>query len=113
MTEVFTPPIPPQEGAEGDVTLRSTDIRFGDGYRQITGVGMNSKEQVWPLRWVGTEAEVTPIRDFLDLHAGYIPFFWTPPLGVQGKYICKGYRPVAAAAGNFTLSATFEQVFTP
>lgn len=113
MTDTFSPPIPPQENAEGDNTFNVTDIRFGGGYRALNGEGMNVKEQSWPLRFVGTEAEIVPIRDFLDAHYGYVPFFYTPPLGVQGKFIAKGYRLNAAAAGNYSLSVTLEQVFTP
>lgn len=112
MTDTFAPTLPPQEEPTAEITLRTKQTRFGDGYRQIIGDGLNAKEQRWPLSWKGTFTEVDPIRDFFDAHIG-VSFFWTPPNGVVGRYICGGYSESPAAGVNMTLTATLEQVFTP
>lgn len=112
MVDTFNPTIPPQEEPSGDISYRLSESQFGDGYRQIVGDGLNVKVQKWPLTWKGTVAEVDPIRDFFDAHIG-ISFYWTPPNGVQAKFLVKGYQEIPAAAGNMTLVATLEQMYTP
>lgn len=111
--DTFNPPIPPQEGAQGTTRFNVTEIVFGDGYVSSFGNGLHNKFQVWPMTWKGTVAEITPIRDFFDAHAGYKKFLWTPPLGVQGYYVVKEYSPLVEAAGNAQITATFEQRFAP
>ena len=96
MTDTFAPTLPPQEEPTGDINLRVKQTAFGDGYRQIIGDGLNTKQQNWPLTWKGTITEVDPIRDFFDAHVG-VSFNWTPPNGVSGRYICTGYRESPAA----------------
>jgi len=100
-------------GAQGDVTLRIRSARFGDGYSQEVADGIHNKIQNWPMKFSGTKARVLQIQDFLDRHGGYISFYWTPPLGVQGLYKAKKYTPAVEAAGVYSISATFEQAFAP
>lgn len=113
MTLTFTPPIPPQEGPSGDVSFNMREIRFGDGYIESMGEGLNTRSQVWPLTWKGTDAEIQEIADFFDLHSGFQRFYWTPPLGVQGYYCVKKYTLIPEAAGNASINATLEQRFAP
>lgn len=113
MALVFNPPIPPQEGPNGENIFNITSVKFGEGYEQNMGEGLNPKRQSWPLTWAGTDAEINPIADFFDLHEGYKSFLWTPPRGVQGRYVVKRYSHIPEAAGNAKLSATLEQVFYP
>jgi len=112
MVDTFAPTLPPQEEPTGDVSYRLTESQYGDGYRQIVGDGLNPRVQKWPLIWKGTNAEIQPIKDFFDAHIG-VSFYYTPPNGTQGRYICKGYQDIPAAAGNGTVSATLEQTFAP
>lgn len=111
MAQVFTwcPLIEPQ----GTVAQRILTAQFGDGYQQNAGDGINNKVQSWPLQFTGPKSRIDPIRAFLDAHKGYISFLWTPPLGVEGYYKATGYQMTAHGAGNYTLAATFEQVFKP
>jgi Phage-related protein len=113
MTLTFTPAIPPQGGPSGSVKFSMVEIRFGDGYISSMGNGLNTKSQIWPLTWVGTESEIDAIRDFFDLHEGYKRFLWTPPMGVQGYYCVKEYTLIPEAAGNASINVTLEQRFAP
>jgi len=113
MVDTFAPAIPPQEEPSANGVFRTTDIKFGSGYSQSYGDGINNEEQTWPLTFVGTNAEIQPILDFMRAHKGYVSFYWTPPFGVQGYYQVKGYGIVPAAAGNAKLSVTLVQVFRP
>ncbi|MHC8396125.1 phage tail protein [Pseudomonas sp. LB3P93] len=103
-------------GANGDVSQRTWENDFGDGYTQAGGVGINTKSQSWDISVVGQMIpgdDLKSVRDFLDRHEGYKSFLWTPPGGTQGRYSANGYKLNAQGAGLFTLSATFKQVFRP
>lgn len=98
---------------QGDVTLRVKAAQFGDGYKQAVGDGINNKVQSWPMRFVGTRERIAEIIDFIDRHGGYRSFYWTPPLGVQGRYRVPRYTPAVEAGGVYSFTATFEQAFAP
>lgn len=101
----------PRLNAGGDANFRVREAQFDDGYSQVAGVGLNPKKQSWELNFVGSEAYIKGIKDFLDRHAGSKSFRWTPPLSQLGLFRCKGYKPNALGGGNYSLSATFEQAY--
>lgn len=113
MTDTFSPAIPPQAGPSGSKKFIVNKIRFGEGYTSRFGEGINSSEQVWPLSWKGTDAEIEPIKNFFDAHSGYQSFYWTPPMGAVGYYVVEEYNLIPDAAGNSTLNATLVQSFHP
>ncbi|WP_038226044.1 phage tail protein, partial [Xenorhabdus bovienii] len=43
----------PRVNPTGDITQRVRTVRFGDGYSQRSGDGINSNHQSWPLTFVG------------------------------------------------------------
>lgn len=114
MAEVFT--WVPDDGPGGQKEVRVKTLRFGDGYRQLIGDGLNTLEQTWPLTFNRTYAEVDAIESFLTARA-MVPesFLWTPPgpSAVQGYYTCTSWRVSPRSGQNATLSATFEQAFFP
>ncbi|NMY89829.1 phage tail protein [Pseudomonas oryzihabitans] len=103
----------PRLDPEGTATYRTRTSQFGDGYAQVVGDGLNNKSQSWPLTFKGGRATIVAIRDFLDRHAGYRSFLWTPPLGAVGFYKASEYRLAAHGAEIYTLTVTFEQAFHP
>lgn len=103
----------PRINPRGQVKLRTLEARFGDGYTQTAGDGINNKVQSWPLEFVGSEARIAEIVAFLDRHGGHRSFLWTPPLGVEGRYRATEYDAVAMGAGIFSLAVTLQQTFGP
>lgn len=102
-------------GAEGDGTLRTREVQFGDGYVQESADGINTHLQQWPLSWTGRAGGVidpVAIRDWIVSHTGQ-RFFWTPPAGVQGYYACKAYKLAPMGGGVFQLTATFIERAAP
>ncbi len=99
--------------APADVSFRTRKAKFGDGYEQTSGDGMNTKLQVWNLNFEGVVSEMKPIKDFFDLHEGRKSFIWTPPLENMGLWKCEEYKITALAAARFSISATFKQAFQP
>lgn len=100
-------------GAQGSVKLRTRSAQFGDGYQQVVQDGINNRTRSWPLKFVGGEARIRAIQDFIDRHAGAKSFLWTPPLGAQGRFRIGEYTPAVEAGGVYALSATFVESFAP
>lgn len=113
MVDTFNPPIPPQTAPNGEGRFNVSEIQYGEGYVGALGEGINNHRQIWPVTWKGSNAEILEIRDFFVAHKGFISFYWTPPLGVQGLYRVKAYNLVPEAAGNASISATLEEYFAP
>lgn len=111
---IFAPPIAPQEGADGTHRHRSRSIKFGDGYLAIAGEGINTKEESWSVTYRGTDAEINPIKEFLDVHGTHLSFTWTPPNGVTGNFLAlDGYKESPSSAGNNQLSVTLYRRYFP
>lgn len=91
---------------------RVLESRFGDGYTQRTGDGINIRPQTWALKFSSrTRAERDTILAFLRNENGITSFDWTPPGGSAGKYVCREWRYSPNSAADNTITATFEQVF--
>lgn len=84
--------------------------RFGNGYTQAAGAGINSRHDEWPLSFQGDREYIEEIQDFLDRHQGFRPFRWIPPIGNDAAlYDADEYNVTVGAGqcGNYTLSVTF------
>lgn len=111
MAEVFTWCVRTEINGTGDFLVR--EARFGDGYRQTAADGLNNETQQWPVTLVGRADKIGAALTFLRERKGAVSFLWTPPLGVQGLYLCTSYSLTPHGGGVYTLSATFEQTFQP
>lgn len=100
-------------GDQGTVTFNVLSAQFGDGYSQEVANGINNRSDSWPYTYEGNEDEVAPILAFLDAHAGYRGFQWTPPSGKPGLYKCVSYGVTPTAGPRRRLTATFVQKFSP
>lgn len=107
MSEVFE--WAPSVEASGDTTFAVRTAKFGDGYQQDVADGINNLSESWPLTFVGDGAKTKAIKEFLDWHAGWRSFQWTPPLGVPGLYKCAAHNRTAHGGDAYTLTATFVQ----
>lgn len=114
MTETFS--YCTRVGASGDISQRTWENDYGDGYIQAGGIGINTKSQSWEISITGRMAsgsDLMDARDFLDRHEGYKSFHWSAPGSGIGLYSSNGYKLSAAGAGIFTLTATFKQTYRP
>ncbi|WP_447651553.1 phage tail protein [Pseudomonas abietaniphila] len=103
-------------GASGDITQKTWENDFGDGYVQAGGIGINTKAESWDVSITGRLEEgqkLRQARDFLDRQQGFKSFLWTPPGGVQGRFRSNGYKMATLGGGLHTISMTFKQVFNP
>ena len=86
--------------------------KFGDGYEQRVGDGINLRPRKWSLTFnTRTDAEMSPILAFLRARNGVEAFDWTDPDGVAGKFVCRSWTRLPVRYGINNLSAVFEEVF--
>lgn len=103
-----------QDQPQGTFVHRVREAQFGDGYKQVSGDGLNPETQSWPVSFTGTEADIRPILAFMRRHT-VNAFIWTPPWGEAGLYrVAKesiNAMPIGGRA--MTITATFEQSYAP
>lgn len=102
----------PDNAAQVSVKPRVLTAKFGDGYEQRLGDGINIRPREWRLTFnTRTNAEMSPIVAFLEGQNGVASFDWTPPSGAAGKWVCEDWQQTVVRYGINDLSATFREVF--
>jgi phage-related protein len=92
---------------------RTRSSKFGDGYEQLVGDGINNRVDSWSLTFVVGKATALEIKAFLDRHGNFKSFFWTPPLGELSFWRATAPTVSPKGAGIYTLTSTFTQSFKP
>ena len=107
MTNTFT--WNPDEGAKGSHESTRRIVKFGDGYEQRTDVNLNADLPKWELSFSARSlAESASISAFLGAQ-GCASFYWTPPGGSQGLYVCDSWNETHKSNGT-EVTATFRRV---
>ncbi|WP_241616879.1 phage tail protein [Rosenbergiella epipactidis] len=103
-----------QIGATGTVPVKVNSAQFDDGYKQVSGVGINSVAETWNLTSKGALADMQKVRDFLTSHCAS-SFYWKNPWGETKMYRVKAHSitPNFVTGQYVELSFTFEQAFAP
>jgi phage-related protein len=110
------PAYPPHKSSSGeDVKLRVHKAQFGDGYKQLTPDGINTKVITWTLQWDAEDWDkVVEMKEFIDDHAGATPFKWTPPGGSEALWTCEGYGGLPVVVDmSANLRCVFERYYGP
>lgn len=115
MADTFTWRVHATASGNGEFDVRKA--KFGDGYSQAVASGLNNHTQKWSVSVSGydvpgAEGIRRPLEFLID-KAGAESFFWTPPLGEQGRYECSRYSITPQGGGYFVINAEFEQVYRP
>lgn len=91
---------------------RIKQTKFGNGYRQVYGDGINYNLETWDMVFtVNSDSDKTAIDNFFNTHGGYTYFDWTNPEtgATQKQYTCPSWSITSLGAGNYTISAVFEE----
>jgi phage-related protein len=86
-------------------------IKFGDGYEQRQGVGINRKPRLFSLAFSRKVAEIDAIESFLSARGAVEAFKYTHPGQPAGVFVCREWKHTDVSFGVHGLSATFEEVF--
>jgi phage-related protein len=71
---------PVRTGATESINIATQEIQFGDGYKQVAGVGINEDNATWELSCNGKLSDMAVIRAFLKFHVTK-SFWWSNPWG--------------------------------
>lgn len=86
-----------------------TSYKFGDGYSQRVGSGLNSNLQSWDVKASSLDTTTAiAIDSFLSTKGGTASFTWVNPMGETINVICSEWNITFDDDSEF--SATFEQV---
>lgn len=103
---------PPDFNSSESSQPRVLEAKFGDGYSQRVGDGINIRPREWALSFTNrTTAEKDTIVNFLVARNGIESFDWTPPSGATGKFLCRSWQVTPVNATMWTIQATFTEVF--
>ena len=58
----------PRVNPSQDVTMRTREAQFGDGYTQTSGDGINPRSQSWDLTFIGIESYIKVNRHGFNRH---------------------------------------------
>lgn len=112
MTDTFT--WRTRKTAQGTESVRTLQAQFGDGYKQVSGTGINDKSETWDLDWTGKRSDAAVLRAFLLSHVT-TSFLWTNPWGEKKLYRVKAdsFSVSFPSGTKATVAFTFEQAFAP
>jgi phage-related protein len=117
MADTFT--YPPSSGTSGTMMPRVLRARFGDGYVQEAGDGINPLLRRWELTFepihatTATNPSLADLDAFFKAQAGYKKFLWTQlkPYDTEGPqyFVCTEWSFTYARGLQVGLRAVFEQ----
>lgn len=97
----------PLNGPTADIKNRNTTVQYGDGYAQVSGDGINTETQSWPLTFKGVNADMKPILTFLRAKGEAQAFKWTNPLGEVGLYLSSDLKVTPLDFARMQITVTF------
>lgn len=105
----------PDFGAQAAYKPRVRTAKFGDGYEQRVGDGINTGTDRWSLTFAArTDSETSSITGFLSSRNGIEAFNWTPPTeGSAIVVVCREWNKTIDRNNLNTVTATFERVYEP
>lgn len=102
---------PVASGERAELTPRVRVARFGDGYEQRVGDGINRLARRWSIRLAASQTVVNQADAFLRGLGGVQSFAWTALDGQPGRWVCRAWSIAYGPADGAELTATFEEVF--
>ena len=97
----------PSPGASRELEPSVEVAKFGDGYEQRLGFGINRQMEKWSLKF---PQNADAVDSFLKAQDGQHSFIWTNPRGVSNVYVCRKWKLSHVAGSVWEVSADFEQV---
>lgn len=109
----FNPSIPPEIGSSGSHKFRILDAKFGDGYTQTAGDGINTLESTITLNWTDISQTVyNELYAFFIALGGYQSFDYTLPNGSTAyQWKCKQFSDSWVKGNKRNFTATIERSY--
>ena len=97
--------------ASKTITPTVKPIKFGDGYEQRQGTGINRQPRKFTLVFKRVKDEIDLIEAFLSARGAIEAFNYTHPGQSIGVFVCREWTRTDVARGVDSLSATFDEVY--
>ena len=113
MIDTLPMPIQPSpNGTSGSKKPRLLTVKFGDGFKQDTGDGLNATERSFTIVWDPIQAnDADTIEAFLAAHIG-VPFYYTQPREIAPRtWIATGYQRTHPYPTQDALTVQLEERF--
>lgn len=94
------------------IDYRVIETTFGDGYKQLSADGINTKNASYTIRVHARTNEAIEIMSFFDRHKGIKSFFWTPPLDTIGLFTCRDPAWNDEGGGLYSITGTFVKSYS-
>lgn len=103
----------PSYDSSQDSEAKLREAKFGDGYSQRAGVGINNIAGTWSLVFNNKSlAEKRAITDFLKAHSDGRSFPWTPYDELSEiKVYCSKWKSVAVDYDTYNVTCTFTRTY--
>ena len=100
-------------GAAQDTEIVTNTVKFGDGYEQVSSIGINNARMSWQCSRTAIVSEINAIYDFLIEHKGVTPFIMTIA-GETKTYRTIGNISKSQLSGSiWQISFNVKQAFAP
>lgn len=109
----FNPPVSPNVGTTGTTNFRVLEAKFGDGYDQSAGDGINAEESEYSLVWTDLSvSDFETIRDFFVALGGYQTFDYTlPNHSTSYKWKAKSFSETYQKGNKKGLTVNIKRTF--
>jgi len=103
----------PSYSSNLNIKPRILEAKFGDGYEQAIGDGINTKPRKYSLQFNNLKVtDGNDIETFFDTNdTATTPFDWTPPTGSAGRFKCKEHTRDYVSGLTSNIVCLFEEVF--
>lgn len=113
--DTFNPPLGPMIGTSIEVADSETRVRFGDGYTQVVGSGVNNNRIKLVLSWsVLQYDEFNTIMEFFRVHSCGVVFYWTMPHESTPRKWRRSETPISVSTPTtrqYSMTIEIEEAF--
>lgn len=97
--------------SKSSATPRVLLAKYGDGYEQRAGDGINNNPRSWPISITRDSHTIMGIEQLMDTWAGIQSFFWVTPRNTIARFVCRQYDTQYDDFNKSVFIGTFEQIF--
>ena len=114
-TYTFEPAFDPSYPYEDSRAPRLLKAKYGDGYIERAGDGINIQPRELSLTWDNLmDNELASTIGFFEDRKGYQSFWWVPVReNVARQFVCETWSKRQVDFGVWVVTATFMEVFDP
>lgn len=108
---------PLRSGSTKESKARVLSNDFGEGYRQLTGDGINMINSNLELQWIGNDTDTAELTDHFEERKGYQTFTinasWISDWGIQStwKWSCAEWSRTEIGSDLYMVTATMRREF--